>query len=257
MDSAHIPAALTISGWRGTSTAVCWQDMPGELPSSVVAEIIFIGRGGGLVKALRGFKKTHHTVPDAASAITNAFLGKICEAELVGEAEQLFQDVRTALGYKRKDISLSVASPLATLIARDFVVEIVYALEEANPARFTVITTLRELRSMDLALTAEFCGIFTGRFSELGFGLKKGARVEAVIDAIETLDGSGGLAVTYPSDYSDCVIRTEGVDAEVRCTGAALEIVFPRAGSPAELIAAFAALREAFQINQVLAGLIG
>ena len=89
-------------------------------------------------------------------------------------------------------------------------------------------------------------------------GLKKGARVEAIIDAIEALDGEGGLSVQYPSDYRDCVIRVDGVEAEVRCTGATLEVVFPRGRAPAELIEAFAAVRSAFALtkNRVLAGLL-
>ena len=231
--------------------------MPGDLPSSVIADISFIGRGGGLVKALGGFNKRHHTLPDASNAVTNAFLGKICGGELAEQAEKLFQEVRAGLGYKRKDISLSVASPLAALAAKDFTVEVFYALEEAAPARYVVTTTLRGLRSADLAKTAEFGRIFAGRFSEIAFGLKKGARVEAVIDAIEALDGEGGLGVTYPSDCRDCVIRVDGVEAQVRCTGAALEVVFPRPGAPAELMTAFGGVREAFQISKALRALIG
>ena len=231
--------------------------MPRELPSSIIAAISFIGRGGGMVKTLRGFKKSHHQVPDAANAVTNAFLGKICGAELAEEAEKLFQGARTALGYKRRDIALAVASPLATLTARDFTVEILYELEAANPARYAVTTTLHDLRSAELARQAEFDGVFRGRFSEIAFLLKKGARVESVIDAIEGLDGKCNLSVAYPSDCHDCTIRVEGVDAEVRCTPATLEVIFPRAGSPAELIDAFAAVRDAFQISKALSGLIG
>lgn len=230
--------------------------MPGDLPSSVIAEIGFVGRSGGTVKTLRGFKKSHHTLPDAANAVTNAFLGKICDAELGEQAEQLFQVVRTGLGYKRKDLSLGLTSPLATLTTRDFVVEIFYALEEAEPSRYAVTTTLREVRSADLVRTEDFSRIFAGRFSEIVFALKKGVRVEAVIDAIESLDGDAGLTVRYPSDYVDCLIRVEGVDAEVRCTGSTLEVIFARAGSPAELVEAFIAVRDAFAINKALAGLI-
>ncbi len=231
--------------------------MADELPSSVIASIAFVGRSGGQVKALAGFKKGHHTQPDAANATTNAFLGKICEAEMGEEAEKLFQDVRAGLGYKRKDVTLSLTSPIAVLTARDFTVEIFYALEERDPARYAVTTTLRELRDLAVARRAEFAQIFAGKFTEISFALQKGARVEAVIDAIEALDGEGGLSVRYPSDYRDCTIRVEGVDAEVRCTGAAIEIVFPRGAAPAELIDAFAAVREAFQISKALRGLIG
>jgi len=231
--------------------------MTGELPSSIIAGISFTGRAGGLVKALEGFKKGHHTVPDAANAVTNAFLGKICERELAAGAEKLFQDARTRLGYKRKDLALTLASPSAVLVAKDFSVEIVYALEDDAPARYTVTTTLRDLRSGDLAQAEEFAGVFAGRFTELAFALRKGAKVESIVDVIENLEGEGGLTVTYPSDCRECLIRVAGVDAQVRCTGAAIEMVFPRAGAPHELMAAFAAVRGAFAVTRELAGLLG
>lgn len=229
---------------------------PDELPSRIVAGISFVGRSGGLVKMLGGFKKGHHTLPDAANATTNAFLGKLCAQELADDAEKLFQEVRTGLDYKRKDIALTVTSPLAMLGAKDFTVEIFYALEEREPTHYTITTTLRGLMSVELARTGPFMQIFGGRFTEISFALKKGASVSAVIDAIEDLDRDDGLSVTYPSDYDHCTISVEGVDATVRCTGATLEIIFPRAGSPIELIEAFAAVREAFRISKGLSGLI-
>lgn len=231
--------------------------MTGALPSSIVAGISFIGHGGGVVKTLRGFKKGHHTVPDAVNATTNAFLGKLCAAELAEEAEGLFQRVRAGLGYKRKEVSLAVAGQSAVLAAKDFSVEIFYSLEEGDPTRYAVTTTLRELKNVNLAHTAEFADIFAGKFSEISFGLKKGASVEAVIDAIEVLDGEGGLKVTYPSDCSGCEITVDGVEASVRCSGGSLEVVFPRASGPAELMDGFAAVRGAFAISKVLGGMIG
>jgi hypothetical protein len=228
-----------------------------ELPPRVVASIAFVGRSGGQVKTLGGFKKGHHTLPDAANAVTNAFLGKICAAELSGEAERLFQAARSGLGYKRKDLLLSVTSPLATLTAKDFTVEIVYALDEHEATRYSVLTTLRELREAEFVRREAFSQLFPGAFSEICFALVKGTRVEAVIDAIEALEGEGGLTVNYPSDYRDCTIRVAGVDADVRCTGATLDVIFSRGGAPADLIDAFANVREAFQINKVLSGLIG
>ncbi|HVU35723.1 MAG TPA: hypothetical protein VHE61_19945 [Opitutaceae bacterium] len=231
--------------------------MPSELPSRVVAAISFVGRSGGTIKTLGGFRKSVHTIPDAANAATNSFLAKICAPELAEEAERLFQEVRTGLDYKRKDVSLSVTSPVATLAARDFNVELTYAVDESDPARYRVTTALRDLGDVELCRSEAFGRIFAGRFSEIEFALKKGARVDAVIDAIEALEGENGLKVDYPSDYRDCVIRVADVDAEVRCTGAELNVVFPRGGAPAELIDAFAAVHSAFQISKVLSGLIG
>jgi hypothetical protein len=120
-----------------------------------------------------------------------------------------------------------------------------------------VTTTLRGLRSAELARTEEFAAIFAERFSEISFALKKGARVEAVIDAVEALDGEGSLRVSYPSDCRECELTVEGVEARVRCTGATLDMVFPRAGAPAELMEGFAAVRGAFAVSKALGGLIG
>jgi hypothetical protein len=230
---------------------------PSDLPPGVVADISFIGRGGGQVKALGGFRKGHHTLPDAANDTTNGFLAKICAGELGGEAEALFQGARTALGYKRRELALETTGGTALLTAKDFTVEITYALEPAEPTRYAVTTTLRGLRDTGLARTPEFEGLFGGRFSEISFFLRKGARVEDVIDLIEGLDTAAGLQVEYPSDCRECVIRVEGVDAVVRCTGQSLEMVFPRAGSPAALIDGFLAVRHAFSVSKPLAGLLG
>ena len=246
-----------LSGWRREEFRLRSTGMTGELPSSIIAGISFIGRSGGMVKTLGGFKKGHHTVPDAANATTNAFLGKICAGELAAGAEALFQQVRSRLGYKRKEVSLTLASPGAVLAAKDFTVEISYTLDEADPTRYGAVTILRDLRNVELARTEEFSEVFARKFSEISFGLKRGAKVEAVVDAIESMDGEGGLAVSYPSDCRECVITVEGVDAQVRCTGSALDLVFPRPGAPRELIEAFVAVRSAFSVSRELSGLIG
>ena len=73
---------------------------------------------------------------------------------------------------------------------------------------------------------------------------------------IEALERGDGIAVSYPSDCRECEIAVDGVEAKVRCTAASLEMIFPRAAGPAELMDAFAAVRDAFAINKPLAGLV-
>ncbi|MDP1580843.1 MAG: hypothetical protein Q8M02_11225, partial [Candidatus Didemnitutus sp.] len=157
---------------------------------------------------------------------------------------------------KRKDLSLEITGATALLSAKDFSVEISYALTDGNPDTYDIVESMRELLSAELAQTEAFARIFTGRFTEMSFALRKGAKVEAVIDAIESLDPAQGLRVEYQSDCSECTISVNEVDAVVRCTGGSLDMVFPRAGSPRELIAAFAAVRSSFAVSRVLAGLI-
>lgn len=237
-------------------------------PRTFISQVSLVGRSGGAVKTLRGFDKSRHSVPDAVNAATSGFLARLCAEELADEGEQFFQRARSALGYKRKDIALDVTSPAAVLTTKDFALELAYALEEREPASYTVTRTLHSLRSGELLAVPEFDTLFAGMFSGIVFGLAKGVRVEAVIDAVEALeddgengggDGEATLKVDYPSDCRQCTLTVEGVEAEVICDGATLEMRFTRNGSPKELVAGFAAVRRAFALtkDKALAGLLG
>jgi hypothetical protein len=227
-------------------------------PHKFVSRISLVGRGSGAVKNLAGFRKQHHTVPDAVNAATTAFLGKLCATELAEEGEALFQRTKAALGYKRADLALEVISPNAVLTAKDFTLEIAYALEAGDPASYGITRTLHGLRSGELVELAEFNELFAAMFAGIVFSLTKQVRVEAVVDAVEASAGQDGLSVHYPSDCRHCVLSVDGVAAEVICDGATLELRFPRHGSPVELVTTFAAVRAAFALtkNRVLAGLL-
>ena len=229
-----------------------------DKPHQFVSQISLVGRSNGAVKTLTGFRKQHHTLPDAVNASTTAFLGKLCISELTAEGEDFYQRTKAALGYKRTDFALEVTSPTAQLTTKDFVFELAYALQKNEPDHYSVTRTLYNLRSSQLVELAEFNNLFAGIFSGIVFNLTKGARVEAVIDAVEALDEKTLLEVSYPSDCQHCVLTVEGVDAEVICDGATLEMRFPKNGSPRDLVAAFAEVRSAFALtkNQVLSGLL-
>ncbi len=231
---------------------------PAGSSNPFVSRISLVGRSTGLVKNLAGFRKQHHTVPDAVNPATTAFLGKLCAAELAEEAEGFFQRSKAAFAYKRTDLALDVTSPTAVLTAKDFTLELAYALEKADAAGYEVTRTLHSLREGGLVARPEFNELFAAMFSGIVFGLAKGVKVEAVIDAVEARGGEDGLAVSYPSDCRHCVLLVDGVAAEVFCDGATLEMRFPKPGSPAELVTAFAAVRSAFALtkNRVLAGLL-
>ncbi len=223
-----------------------------------VSQISLIGRSTGAVKALAGFRKQHHTLPDAVNAATTSFLGKLCAGELAAEGEGHYQQAKAMLGYKRADLTLELTSPTAVLATRDFTLEIAYALERGDPASYGIQRTLHSLRSGELVRRPEFNQLFPTLFGGIVFGLSKGVRVEAVIDAVEARAGEGGLTVGYPSDCRHCVLKVAEVEAEVICDGATLEMKFPRNCSPRELVEAFAAVRSAFALtkDRALAGLL-
>lgn len=224
--------------------------------SPIVEGLRFEGRQSGLVKTLRGFRKGQHTVPDAVTPATTAFLGKLCAEELAEEAEALFQSARKEMDYKRKDLSLSLGSGQATLNAKDFSLEIAYRLSTDDPSSYESCWSLSGFQETAFLRGDACSSVFADRFDELVFSLKKGAPVETVIDAIEALE-EHPLQVDYPSDCSHCLLSVEGVDAQVRFNGAELSMLFPRRGAPILLLDAFLAVRDAFALTKArpLAGL--
>ena len=232
-----------------------------EAMFSKISQVRLSGGGGGAVKSLRGYDKSRHSVPDAVNATTNAFLARLCAAELAEEAEAMFQRARATLGYKRAGISLELGAGRATLTTRDFCWELGYCLQEGDPGRYVAERVLSGLRSGELVRTEEFNRLFAAQFDVVVFDLVRGVRVEAVIDAVEALDADaeGAMSVDYPSDCRSCVLAVPGVAARVECDGATLSLRLPRAGAPAECLERFEAVRSAFRLSRdgVLAGLLG
>jgi hypothetical protein len=223
----------------------------GAADPKILQSLSFRGHSSGAVKTLSGFKKGFHTLPDAVTASTSAFLAKLASAELQEEAEQFFQRAKVLLNYKRKDLSLDLGTGIAVITARDFSHEIAYSLSEDEPSGFLVSRSLQGVRSPEFLSLAEADELLGGLFNEIIFALSRGAPVEQVIDAIEALEpSSAGMAVGYPSDCSHCTISVPDVEAEVRYASHELSMIFPRNAPPSQLWSAFLAVRHAFALSK-------
>ena len=62
------------------------------------------------------------------------------------------------------------------LAAKNFTLEIAYALEAADPGGYSVTHTLHNLSSGELVERPEFDDLFARMFEGMVFGLTKGAR---------------------------------------------------------------------------------
>ncbi|RME70516.1 MAG: hypothetical protein D6781_06140 [Verrucomicrobia bacterium] len=220
--------------------------MTATTEDSALPPIVIHGATSGRVRTLPGFHKKTHREPDAVNPATLAFLARLCADELADEGERLFQEIRAALGYRRRDISLAVDSPSALLTTRDFTFEITYTLAETDPATYLVSRNLSGLRRAAVVQHDAFNTIFAGLFTSLIFPLGRRLAVEDLIDCIEDLGPDAAMRVDYPSDCRDCTIRIRGIPASVVCDGATLELRFEQAGSPRDLLEAFDRARRAF-----------
>ncbi len=217
--------------------------------------LALVGRVWGEVRKLPAFDKKRHRVPDQANPATQAFLEKLCEQELVEEAEALFQASRRSFGYKRRDLSLEAGAGFARLETRDFVLELRYELDAEDPSNYSLETSLTSAASRDLLESEVFDAAIGSRFDRLRCGLRGKVSVEATIDALED-DESGDIEADYPSDCAYCVARIGGMDAEIFLDGTLLEIRFPRLSSAGDLLLAFEAIGDRFERNEILRELL-
>jgi hypothetical protein len=233
--------------------------MPESSPEEVVQGLSFRSTTRGPVKRLAAFDKSRHTVPDSVNQATSTFLARLVSDELATEAERLFQDVRAAFGYKRKAISLSIGSPSAVLTATDFVFELAYSLSEDDPSDWTLTRSLHPKTGGGFLRRGACDQVFAGMFEDLVFAFSRVVDIEAIIDAVESLGEADSLRVDYPSDCEECELTVRDVDAKVRVTASSLEMLFPQAGAPSELLDGFLAVRRRFRMAEagVLGGLLG
>jgi hypothetical protein len=212
--------------------------------TGVLKSSSFEGVSSGQVKQLSGFRKGIHRVPDLANDTTNRFLAKICETELAEEGESLYQRLKVGLGYKRRDLNLSVDSPSVLLSGKEFVFEIAYTLDSEVPSTYQVITTLSGLNHVSILKSDVFNEICQGLFSRLSYGFTDAVQIEKVIDMIEECP-KPGIRVEYPSDCRECSVFLEGFSGQIQCRQFSLDIMLPTKSSPKTFLGGFEALRGA------------
>ncbi|MDQ8202421.1 hypothetical protein [Pelagicoccus sp. SDUM812003] len=220
-----------------------------------LVSLTLVGKVWGELRRLSAFDKKRHTVPDKVTPVTQGFLERLCEEELTEDAEELFQAARQQFGYKRKEISLDVGAGYGRLECKDFLLELRYELDEEDPSRYSLETSVTPLASRDLLESEAFAAAVGSRFDRLRCGLSGKVSVESVIDAVEE-EESGDLSVDYPSDCRHCTVAIDGVAAEIFLDGAILEVRFGKLVTAGSLLAAFESVSERFAAAEGLADLL-
>jgi hypothetical protein len=169
----------------------------------LVQQIRWTGTVRGFVKTLPAFNKKFHTVPDAATPVTNEFLAKLYAPELAADAEAFFQKIRAALRYKRAEITLSASGACAVLATKNFTLEWACALDPADPSEWVRTHTLHGVTNRDLLGVPEFDELFPGAFSSLEFLLTKPVKVEDIIDTVEALETDGAASGSNGNSGND------------------------------------------------------
>jgi hypothetical protein len=226
------------------------------MSSPTAHRVHLLGTRPGNVKNLGGFRKSVHKIPAALpDAMFERQFPAMCAPDLDQLSRDLFEKLRSARGYKRKELGLHVDSPSATLTTTDFTLDLLYAPDPDDPGDFRLTYDLHTIRDIAAFGDGSLNDVFAGVFNRVSLGFGEVIDLEQLIDEIE--DQPGGQAnLTYPPDCSECRVKLPGFAGEVRVTAREMEVVSPAAASPAELVKTFVEAGEVLAANPTLGKLI-
>ena len=214
------------------------------------------GARAGNVKNLLGFRKGVHRVPGVLpDAGYQRQFAAICAPDLQEYASGLFERLRAARGYKRREIHLACEPPSATLTTVDFTFDVLYSPGPDDPGDYQIAYDLHTIRDIAVFADGSLNEVFAGVFNRVAFPFAEPVTMEDVIDELEAAPG-GAAALRYPPDCRECFLKLPGFIGEVRVTARALEVISPAAAAPAELVRTFVEASDALAAHPTLARLI-
>jgi hypothetical protein len=219
-------------------------------------DVHILGTRTGIVKALLGFRKNFHRIPVVLpdAAFERQFIG-MCAGDLDRMVRDIFERLRAARGYKRREITLATDSPASTLTTTDFTLDLVYMLDAAEPADYHITYDLHGIRDIGVFADETLNVVFAGIFNRIAFPFPAALEMEALIDELEEAPG-GAADLEYPPDYRECTVSLPGFAGRVRLTSTQMEVVNRTATSPADLVKTFVEASELLAANPTLARLL-
>lgn len=224
--------------------------------SSETSNTHLVGTRPGNVKSLLGFRKGVHKIPALLpDPMYERQFAAISAPDIDKLGLELFEKLRAARGYKRKEINLNVAAPDATLTTADFTLDLAYSPDPEDPGDYRLTYDLHSIRDITIFADGSLDAVFTGVFNRVSLTFAQPISVENLIDELEEKPGASS-DLRYPPDCSEVVMQLPGLAGQVRVTSREFEVVSPAGTSPAGLVKSFVAASEVLATNPSLEKLI-
>ncbi len=196
-------------------------------------QVSFIGEESGRVKSLSGFKRFYR-VPTEVNKNTEDFVASIAAEETAQETNNLFQVIKTELGYKRKDMKTDIQKGSSSIICKDFDVVISICLNPNDPSKYLMRTEVYNFHNPEIVMAPTFNSAFEDTFDSLLFEFDRTIAVKRLIDRIEAANDEA-IEVTYPPDCTFCEISIEGSKAQIKVDESGITIRTAKKSKPSIL----------------------
>ncbi|MFO8027207.1 MAG: hypothetical protein R6U56_06060 [Opitutales bacterium] len=181
-------------------------------PANNVQSLIS-GSARGRIRRLKGFRKCHQ-VPDLQYEAAQDFVRKVGAEDVKLLADRIYNDIREAFGYKRKEFDYSCHEGLAEIQTPDFSAQLRIDQCPDDPKYYVLTTELTELHNEAIARNPALHACFNNHCDVLTVIFPTGINVEDKIDAIEDLPALAGC-LSYEPDGSRFELRLPDLDLRI------------------------------------------
>ncbi len=190
---------------------------PGAM-ANPIKDSFLTGELRGRVRDLRGFTK-----PKANLSTHNDwerdFVEKAGAAEVTSLATEIFEQLREAFRYKRKDLSFTNIASTASIKGPDFDVNIALSQDPEDAERYLLSTEVRSFRNSEVIDDPNFLAIFTKYCKRIEFELEADIDLESKIDDIEENDALA-VHLDYDPECTEFTLKLPQAGINIYATGA-------------------------------------
>ena len=185
-------------------------------PSSPAPQSRIVGMVDGRVRRLKGYQKSHH-IPDGHHAAAQAFVRKIGHENVKEGIDQLYADIRSLFGYKRREFQYTCEDGFGCIKTPDFdlQIRIDQSPDDVKSYRFT--TEITALHTQEIGADPRFHDCFTNHCDTLIVEFPIAINVHEKIDAIEDLPEIAN-SLEYEPDGSAFELKLVPLDLHIQVT---------------------------------------
>ena len=197
------------------------------------------------IEQLNGFQKFHR-IPDSSSVSNLQFLHQIAAEDLETDLQTTFAKLKTAYGFKRREISVSGPLDGGGMIETPFFdYEVNVLFSDHDISQMVSRAAICNIREPSQVLSAAFQQAFGNRFSILQVSTSSPLNIGAIIDHVED-SNIESASVDYDKDASWCEIRVPTVEACVTIRTNSIRINCLVESSPQRLLEAYQEIQKQF-----------
>ena len=212
--------------------------------SDAADKVSFFGTRRQPVAALAGFRK-HHRIPTGDDSTRLRYLAEIANSDVDQDLDELFQQIRSAFGLKRKELQVSGPIDASGSIHTPLFDYRIDLLLDADEKSVLWRRWVGDFQGLECVFRPEFDRLFGERLDTMQIDLTVPLDVEAIIDHVESLPDTG-CALDYDRDATWCQIKLADSPVVMRIAGAQISIQGSSELTPAEVAVCYNDLQRRF-----------